>query len=59
MLTFALVLRLSESRCPWPVVVVGQALLAVVSHGVVGAVALAVDHVTVPEVRYVGLLIVG
>ncbi len=44
MFTFAFVLLLSGGRSPWQVVVVGQAVLAVVAHRVVRAVALPVNH---------------
>ncbi len=44
MFTFAFVLLLSGGWSPWQVVVVGQAVLAVVAHRVVRAVALPVNH---------------
>ena len=47
-LTLALVLLLASGRLPGDVVVVGQTVLAVVAHGVVGAVALAVHHASDP-----------
>ena len=43
-LTFALILLLPRGRLPWQIVEEWEAILTVVPHCVVGAVALAVDH---------------